>query len=87
MRGYAFRAGFIDSYQGSVAAQFAGRELKAKTAAVLYDAGSEYSTVLAAFFAKQFVKQGGKVLANEAFRANSTDFRPLLTKVDQDNRR
>lgn len=84
VRGYAFRAGFVDSYQGSVAAQFAGRELKAKSAAVVYDAGSEYSTVLAAFFVKQFVKQGGKVLANEAFRANDTDFRPLLTKVDQD---
>ena len=84
VRGYAFRAGFIDSYQGSVAAHFAGRDLKAKTAAVLYDAGSEYSTVLAAYFAKQFAKQGGKVLANEAFRANETDFRPLLTKVDQD---
>ena len=84
VRGYAFRAGFIDSYQGSVAARFALRELKAKTAAVVYDAGSEYSTVLADYFAKQYVRQGGKLLANEAFRTNETDFRPLLAKVVQD---
>ena len=84
VRGYAFRAGFIDSYQGSVAARFALSDLKAKTAAVVYDADSEYSTVLADYFAKQYVRQGGKLLANEAFRANATDFRPLLAKVVQD---
>lgn len=82
---YAFRAGFIDSQQGTAAARFAGHQLKAKTAAVIYDASSEYSSGLAAFFATQFTKQGGKILANEAFKTNDTDFRPMLNRINQEN--
>ena len=85
VRVYAFQAGFIDSYQGTVAARFAKKELKVKTAAVVYDASSQYSSQLAAFFASEFAKQGGKVFASEAFQANATDFRSLLNKVNQDN--
>jgi len=37
---FVFRACFIDPFQGSVAASFAINNLKAKTAAVLYDVGT-----------------------------------------------
>ena len=82
---YAFCAGFSDSWQGTVAARFAGQQLKAKTAAVIHDGESEQSSVSAASFATQFVKQGGKVLTNEAFKANDTDFRPILNRINQEN--
>ena len=84
-KAYAFCAGFSDSWQGTVAARFAGQQLKAKTAAEIYDAAVESSKVSAAYFMTQFVKQGGKVLANETFKANDTDFRPILTRLLAEN--
>ncbi len=85
VKAYAFCAGFSDSWQGTVAARFAGQQLNAKTAAVIHDAGAAQSSVSAASFATQFVKQGGKVLSNEAFKANDTDFRPILNRVLAEN--
>jgi len=85
VRDYAFRTCFIDPFQGTVAAQFASKELKAKTAAVIYDVGSDYSAFLGKYFMEEFVKQGGKVVANEAFRSNELDFRAILGKVKQTN--
>lgn len=41
---YAYRACFIDPYQGQLMADYASKELKAKTVAVLYDSGDSYST-------------------------------------------
>jgi branched-chain amino acid transport system substrate-binding protein len=43
---YTFRVCFIDPFQGTVAAQFALKDLKAKTAAILYDVGDDYSQFL-----------------------------------------
>ena len=85
VRSYAFRTCFIDSFQGTVAARFSWRELKAKRAAVIYDAGSEYSSALGKFFVEEFNKLGGKITATESFRSNETDFRTLLNKVRQEN--
>ena len=47
---YVFRACFIDPFQGTVGANFALKDLKAKTAAVLYDVGNDYSKFLAELF-------------------------------------
>lgn len=51
---YVFRACYIDPFQGAVAAKFARDNLKAKTAAVLYDVGNDYSKGLAEFFRSTF---------------------------------
>lgn len=85
VRTYAFRTCFIDPFQGTVAAQFATKELKAKTAAVIYDVGSDYSAFLGKYFVEEFNKQGAKIVANEAFRSNELDFRAILGKVKQAN--
>jgi ABC-type amino acid transport substrate-binding protein len=45
-----FRACFIDSFQGTVAARFALEQLGAKTAAVFLDQGNEYVRGLAEYF-------------------------------------
>ncbi len=81
VRNYAFRTCFIDPFQGTVAAQFAVKDLKAKTAAVIYDVGSDYSAWLGKYFIEEFQKQGGKIVANEAFRSGELDFRAILGKV------
>jgi branched-chain amino acid transport system substrate-binding protein len=81
VRAYAFRTCFIDPFQGTVAAQFAVKDLKAKTAAVIYDVGSDYSAWLGKYFIEEFQKQGGKIVGNEAFRSGELDFRAILGKV------
>lgn len=78
---YTFRVCFIDPFQGTVAAQFALKDLKAKTAAVLYDVGDDYSQFLAKYFVEAFTKGGGKITANEAFRSGELDFRAQLGKI------
>ncbi|MDU4962285.1 MAG: ABC transporter substrate-binding protein [Sporomusaceae bacterium] len=85
VRKYSFRTCFIDPFQGTVAAQFAARELKAKTAAVVYDVGSDYSSWLGKYFVEEFGKQGGVIAANEAFRSGELDFRAILGKIKQLN--
>jgi branched-chain amino acid transport system substrate-binding protein len=78
---YTFRVCFIDPFQGTVAAQFALKDLGAKTAAILYDVGDEYSQFLGKYFVEAFEKGGGTITANEAFRSGELDFRAQLGKI------
>ncbi|MBI5603564.1 MAG: ABC transporter substrate-binding protein [Deltaproteobacteria bacterium] len=78
---YVFRACFIDPFQGRVAANFAAKELKAKTAAVLYDVGNDYSKGLAEFFKTTFEKSKGKIVGFESYQKDDVDFSALITKV------
>ncbi len=85
VRKYAFRTCFIDPFQGTVAAQFATKELKLKTAAIVYDVGSDYSAWLGKYFIAEFEKQGGKIVGNEAFRSGELDYRAILGKIKETN--
>lgn len=78
---YISRVCFIDPFQGSVMAKFAANTLKAKTAAILGDVNSDYSKGLTQFFEEEFVKQGGKILAKEAYTQTDPDFKGQLTKI------
>lgn len=82
---YIFRACFIDPFQGSVMAQFALQNLKAKTAAVVLDVGNDYIRGLAEFFRDAFEKGGGKVVVWESFVKEDTDFSAILAKVKAAN--
>lgn len=82
---YAFRTCFIDPFQGTVAGQFAIKDLNARTAAVIYDVGSDYSSWLGKYFIDEFTKQGGTIVANEAFRSGELDYRAILGKIKQQN--
>lgn len=82
---YNFRVCFIDPYQGAVAAGYAADILKAKTAAVLYDVGDDYSQGLTEFFEEFFVKKGGTIVAKEGFKTGDVDFRPQLSKIKAAN--
>jgi branched-chain amino acid transport system substrate-binding protein len=78
---YISRVCFIDPFQGSTMAKFAATTLKAKTAAILGDVNSDYSKGLTQFFEEEFTKQGGKVLAKEAYTQTDPDFKGQLTKI------
>jgi branched-chain amino acid transport system substrate-binding protein len=80
---YVFRACFIDPFQGRVMAKFARENLKAKRAAILYDASNDYNKGLAEVFRDVFKELGGEIVAIESYPARSVDFRPQLTKVLQ----
>lgn len=78
---YAFRACFIDPFQGTVMANFAAKTLKVKTAVIYMDNSSDYSKGLAESFEASFVKNGGQVIGKEAFLQKDQDFKASLTKI------
>jgi len=78
---YVFRACFTDPFQGYVAAVFALRDLKVRTAAVLYDVGNDYSRGLAEVFKSTFEKGKGSVVAYESYQKDDVDFSALATKI------
>ncbi|MDR1884690.1 MAG: ABC transporter substrate-binding protein [Synergistaceae bacterium] len=83
VRPYAFRPCFIDSFQGTVAANFAYDRLGARKAAVLYDVGSDYGQWLTTYFEEAFTARGGAVAAKEAFRSEELDYRAQLGKIKE----
>jgi branched-chain amino acid transport system substrate-binding protein len=78
---YIYRACFIDPFQGTVMANFASNNLKAKTAAVVLDQGNDYVRGLAEYFKAQFEKNGGKIAVWETYTKDDTDFSAVLSKV------
>lgn len=78
---YVFRACFIDPFQGTVLAKFASEDLKATSAAVLYDVANDYSKGLAEYFKANFEKAGGKIVAYETYNTGDQDFNAQLTKI------
>jgi branched-chain amino acid transport system substrate-binding protein len=78
---FVFRACFIDDFQGQVMAKFARDNLKAQTAAVLYDVASEYNKGIAEFFKKFFEAAGGKVVTFASYTKDDKDFSSQLTII------
>jgi branched-chain amino acid transport system substrate-binding protein len=78
---YVFRSCFTDPFQGSVVANFALKDLNAKTAAVLYDVSNDYSRGLAEFFKATFEKGKGTILGYESYQKDDVDFSALITKI------
>jgi len=80
-RPFVFRVCFIDPFQGTVMAKFARENLKLGTAAILRDVGNDYSVGLADYFAAKFKELGGKIVADESFKAGDQDFKAQLTTI------
>lgn len=82
---YIFRVCFIDPFQGTLMANFAAKDLGAKTAAIYKDSSSDYAKGLAQYFRKTFEEQGGKIVMEEGFVKSDRDFRATLTKIKAKN--
>lgn len=80
---YIFRMCFIDPYQGEAAANYVTKTLGVKTAAILTDVRSDYSTGLARFFKETFVKNGGRIVGEQSYAKGDSDFRAQLTSIKQ----
>jgi branched-chain amino acid transport system substrate-binding protein len=81
VRPFAFRACFIDPFQGRVMANYASNTLKAKTAVIYVDSSSDYSKGLSQSFEATFTQNGGKIVGKEAFLQKDQDFKATLTKI------
>ena len=82
---FIFRSCFIDPQQGTVMAEFAAKQLKAKTAVMYLDSSSDYSKSLGKVFKEKFEAAGGKVVMEESFLAKDQDFKAALTKLKTAN--
>lgn len=82
-RPYAFRAAFLDDFQGEVVAKFARSMLNARTAAVLFDVASDYNKGIAEIFREQFQAMGGQIVSYETYTTGDRDFSSQLTKIRQ----
>ncbi len=76
-----FRSCVIDPFQGEVMARFAFDELKAKTAAILYNNGSDYSGGCAEFFEAKAKELGLEIVAKESYANGAVDFQGQLTNI------
>ncbi len=78
---YIFRSCFTDDFQGRCISQFTAEDLKLKTAAILTDSKSDYSTGLTAVLESDFAKRGGQIVAREAYQAGDGDFKAQLASI------
>ena len=78
---FVFMASFTDSFQGAVMAQFAIEDLGIKTAALLTRHGDLYTEGIAEFFARNFNKLGGKIVADEFYEGDPLDFTAQLMNI------
>jgi len=78
---FIFRACLPDEFQGQRLAQFARRDLKAKTAVVLVNNTEAYSIGLATVFKATFIQEGGRLLWEGNYKGNAIDFSEQLATV------
>lgn len=73
-----FRVCYLDPFQGTVLANFAVDQIKAKKAYILTKLGDDYSVGLGKYFKEAFIKLGGTVV-EETFQEGNSDFTAYLT--------
>ena len=78
---FVFMASFTDGFQGKVMARFAKEDLNITTAALLTRSGDLYTEGIAEFFALNFTKLGGEIVATEFYEATPSDFTAQLANI------
>ena len=73
-----FRICFLDPFQGTVLANFAADNFKAKKAYVLTKLGNDYSVGLGYYFTEAFKALGGEVI-EDSFPEGNADFTSYIT--------
>lgn len=79
---FYFRVCFLDPFQGTVMANYAGVTKDCKTAAVINQNGDDYSTGLANYFKKAYQ---GELVYEGTYNTNESDFNAILTAVKAKN--
>ena len=76
-----FRSCFIDPFQGNRMAVFAKEALGAKTAAILYNMGDDYSVGCYKAFKETAEQNGIEIVADESFADGAVDYQSQLTNI------
>jgi len=75
-----FLAPFGDNVQAAVGAEFAVKNF-GKSAYLLWDKGTEYTTLLADYFKKRFAELGGTLVLEDTYQFGDKDFSAQIAKV------
>ena len=76
-----FRSCFLDPFQGEKMAQYAAQKYGAKTIAIFYENGSDYSEAIVQGVESQLAATGLKVVAKEAFATGDVDYKAQMTNI------
>lgn len=75
-----FLAPFGDNVQAAVGAEYAEKNF-GKTAYLLWDKGTEYTTLLADYFKKRFAELGGTIVLEDTYQFGDKDYSAQITKA------
>lgn len=78
---FIFQAGFLDSFQAALAADVARTTLGAKTAAILTNISTPYSTGMAEHFSAHFKRAGGRIVHRGEYLMDTADFAAQLEAI------
>lgn len=81
---YYFRVCFIDPFQGTVMANYAVTDLKAKKAAIIQDVTQDYSVGLSKYFVDAFKELTGdenSIVGSASYNTGDSDFTAQLTNI------
>ncbi|MDQ0467551.1 ABC transporter substrate-binding protein [Labrys wisconsinensis] len=76
-----FLACFGDNVQAAVGAEFALKTLNAKTAYLLTDIGTEYTTLLSDYFVQAYEHGGGKIIGKDSYKIGDKTFTAQIAKI------
>lgn len=76
-----FLACFGDNVQAAVGAEFVYKNLKGKTAYLVWDKSTEYTTLLGKYFKDAYAKVGGKLLGEDTYKSGDKNFSAQITKI------
>jgi branched-chain amino acid transport system substrate-binding protein len=82
--GIYWRICYLDPFQGTVLANYAVDQFKAKTAYILTKQGDDYSVGLGTYFKQAFTKLGGKVVEDQ-FQEGNSDFTAYIANAQKAN--
>ena len=85
VRTNVFRSCFVDPFQGEKMADYAYNVVGAKTAAVFYQTGNDYSEGVMQAFVDKAAELGLEVVASEAFAEGDKDFKAQMTNIAAKN--
>jgi branched-chain amino acid transport system substrate-binding protein len=72
---------FGDNVQAAAGAEFMYNKLNCKTAWLLWDKGTEYTTLLAKYWKERYEELGGKILLEDTYSQGDTDFSAQIARL------
>jgi branched-chain amino acid transport system substrate-binding protein len=78
---HIFRVCYNDNVQGAVLAEFAARDLQAKSALILVDLASDFSLDISRIFTRNFAALGGAVVREIEYKTGQTDYLPQIRQA------